>query len=72
MPAVIYGRACVFSGSDWNMILRPPEGWTVVKVKERPGEPVKAYIRRGKDFTECFIFADTGELLIRAKNSRPA
>lgn len=76
MAVKIISRACVFSGSDWNVMLRPPEGWVVVKVRERPGELVKAYIRseygRGKDFAECFIYADTGELLVRSKNSRPS
>lgn len=76
MAATIKGRSVIFSGSKWNGFIKEPEGWRVVKIKERPGQPLKAYIRsengRGRDFAECFVFEDTLELLVLSKNSRQA
>jgi hypothetical protein len=51
--------------------VKPPEGWSVVKVKRRPNTWTRVYIRKGKDFAECYLHSETGELLMRALNQRP-
>ncbi len=71
MEIIKIGRAIHFGDGDPMPVIKPPEGWFVVKVKRRPGTLTRVYIRKGKDMAECYCHTDTGELLMRALNQRP-